>query len=119
MSEYLIRILKDKIVGELPKEKREIYEHVINMEDEIAEEAATAEEFMVLLKSESAYGRAARYFNMTTADLLKTINQIDREIGSLLEMKLNAVRWKDCTELVRSKLKVDRDQKIFFLSIPK
>ncbi|MCP3028664.1 hypothetical protein [Halobacillus sp. A5] len=118
MSDYLIKILTDKIVASLPKEKREIYDYVINIEDKIAEEAGSAEEFMVRLKSESPHKRAANHFDMTLLELLQTINDIDREIAAQLETKIQLVRWKDYTEVVRARIGVPLNQKVFLLSLP-
>ncbi|WP_082235433.1 hypothetical protein [Halobacillus massiliensis] len=119
MNIYLINILTEKIVATLPKEQREIYNYVIKMEDQMAEESVTKEEFMVRLKSESPHERAARHFNMTFYDLLQTVDQIDREIANQLDTKIKSVSWKDYTELARMQMRVPFDQKIFLLTFPR
>ncbi|GGF27715.1 hypothetical protein GCM10010954_28540 [Halobacillus andaensis] len=117
MSDYLIKMLTNKIVASLPKEKREIYAYVINMEDEFAEEADSAEEFMVRLKSESPHKHAAKHFGMTFFELLQTINHIDREIAGQLETRIQLVSWKDYTEVARAKMGIPLHQKVFLLSL--
>lgn len=116
MNEFLIGILKNKIVADLPKAKKEIYNYVIEVEDEIAQKTATAEEFMLRVRNERPHERAAKHFDMSISELLHCVNEIDKEIGNQLEINLNAVTWNDCTELM--KFKVDRQEKLFLLSFP-
>ncbi|WP_101845299.1 hypothetical protein [Halobacillus sp. Marseille-P3879] len=118
LSDYLIKLLTDKIVGTLTKDQKEIYNYVTQMEEDVAEEVTTEQDFLVRLKSDSPHERAARHFDMTFLELINKINRIDEEIARQLETKLDLVRWIDCTELVRSKVNINKNQKVFFLSLP-
>ncbi|MGP4075889.1 hypothetical protein [Halobacillus sp. K22] len=81
MSDYLIKLLTEKIINSFPEEEKVIYNYVIQMEDQIAEEVATPAEFMNRLHVESPHKLAAQAFGMTLFELLQTLKQVDEKIA--------------------------------------
>lgn len=118
MNEYLQKILTENILSTLPEQQKDLYHYVIKMEDDIAEEVDSEEQFMNHLRSVSPHKRAAKHFNMTLFELLNVMKQVEEEISRQLIPMMDAVKWKDCTEIVLSKSQLKENHKVFFVSIP-
>jgi len=118
MNDYLMKLLTDKIINSFPEEEKEIYNYVIQMEDQIAEEVATPAEFMNRLHVDSPHKLAAQAFDLTLFQLLQMLKQVDEKIAHQLEPMLKAVQWKDCTELINERGGDDTNRKLFYVSIP-
>ncbi|MGR9049714.1 hypothetical protein ACQ4XT_13895 [Halobacillus faecis] len=118
MSDYLMKTLTDHIVRTLPQKKREIYNYVIKMEDEIAEEVTSSGEFMDRLKHDSPHKRAAEHFDLTLFELLQMMKEMEEEIACQLASKMDDVKWIDCTDIIRARSNVKENQKIYFVSLP-
>ncbi|MGM0754057.1 MAG: hypothetical protein ACQET6_19275 [Bacillota bacterium] len=102
MNEHLMEIAARDIVKGLPNEKREIYQYVVDLEDELASRSETSEEFMALLVKHSPHQQAASHFNMNFGELMKRMREIEQEINAKLDQKLRNVTWIDYTDTIRS-----------------
>lgn len=118
MKSHLMEILSREAIKSLPLEQREIYEYVVQLEDELAQQAATSEEFMALLVKYSPHRQAAQHFNLTFGQLMMTMHQIEDIINEQLEQKLKNVTWRDLTDTVRTrKGKMGEKVKYFYFSL--
>jgi hypothetical protein len=102
MNEHLMEIVARDIVGGLPKEKRDIYQYVVGLEDELASRAGTSDEFMALLVEHSPHQQAAAHFNMSFGELMNRMRDIEQEINIKLDQKLKHATWIDYTDTIRS-----------------
>ncbi|GGD23047.1 hypothetical protein [Pontibacillus salipaludis] len=117
MSDYLVKQLTDKIVRALPKEKKDIYNYVMRMEDDIEKEVATSAEFLDYLRSEAPHKLAAEHFELTLSELLQIMKDVEIDIDQQLTSMMNEVKWVDCTDFFYSASK--KNQKVFYVSLPK
>jgi hypothetical protein len=102
MNEHLMEIVARDIVEGLPKEKRDIYQYVVDLEDELASRSETSEEFMALLVRHAPHQQAASHFNMSFGELMKRMRDIEQEINTKLDQKLKHATWIDYTDTIRS-----------------
>lgn len=102
MNEHLMEIVARDIVEGLPKEKRDIYQYVVGLEDELASRSETSEELMALLVKHSPHQQAASHFNMSFGELMKRMRDIEQEINAKLDKKLKHATWIDYTDTIRS-----------------
>lgn len=118
MSDYLLNILTDHIISTLPQKQRDLYNYVIKMEDDMAEEVDSAGEFITRLKIESPHKLAADHFELTLFELLQVMKEIEEEVARQLPSKMDAVKFIDCTDSIHADLNVKKDQKLYFVSLP-
>jgi hypothetical protein len=102
MNEHLMEILVRDIVAGIPQHKREVYQYVVGIEDELASQSHTSEHFMSLLVKHTPHKQAASRFNMTYGQLIKLMREIETEIDGQLKMKLKKFEWIDCTDEINS-----------------
>jgi hypothetical protein len=102
MNEHLMEIVAREIVEGLPNKKRDIYQYVIGLEDELASRSETSEEFMALLVKHSPHQQAASHFNMSFGELMKRMRDIEQEVNTKLDKKLKHATWIDYTDTMRS-----------------
>jgi hypothetical protein len=114
MNSHLMEILSREIIKSLPIEQREVYEYVVQLEDQLAQQAETSEEFMALLVKHSPHRQAARHFNLTFGQLMAVMREAENFINQQMERKLKNVTWLDLTEQVNSRKKVVNDKKKYF-----
>jgi hypothetical protein len=118
MNHHLMEILGREIIKSLPAEKREMYEYVVQKEDELAQWATTSEEFLALLVKHAPHRQAARHFNLTFGELMMTMREIEEEINQQLESKLKNVQWVDLTKTVRGRIgNFDENCKFYYFSV--
>lgn len=118
MNSHLMEILSREIIKSLPTEQREVYEYVVHLEDQLAQQAETSEEFMALLIKHSPHRQAARYFNLTFGQLMTLMREAENFINQQLERKLENLTWIDLTEQVLSRKKCAKDNvKYFYFSV--
>lgn len=118
MNSHLMEIISREVIKSLPREQREMYEYVVKLEDELAQQAATAEEFMALLVKHSPHRKAAKQFNLTFGQLIKAMHQIEHTINEQMELKLKSATWKEITELVNERQGLIGDKvKYFYFSL--
>lgn len=118
MNSHLMEILSREIIKSLPIEQREAYEFVVQLEDQLAQQAETSEEFMALLVKHSPHRKAAKHFNLTFGQLMALMREAENFINQQLEKKLEKLTWVDLTEEVNSKNKaVNEKTKYFYFSV--
>lgn len=118
MNSHLMEIISREIVKSLPPKQKEIYEFVVQLEDELAQKASTSEEFMALLVKHSPHRQAAEHFNLSFGQLIMTMHEIEDIINRKLENKLRNVTWVELTDSLRTRKK-DRGNKVkyFYFSL--
>ncbi|WP_282172363.1 hypothetical protein [Cytobacillus firmus] len=114
MNSHLMEIISREIVKSLPPKQKEIYEFVVGLEDELAQEASTTEEFMALLVKHSPHRQAANHFNLSFGKLMMTMHEIEDMITRQLEEKLRNVTWVELTDSVRTKKKRNKVKYFYF-----
>jgi hypothetical protein len=114
MNLHLMEIVSREIVKSLPPKQKEIYEFVVGLEDELAQEASTSEEFMALLVKHSPHRQAANHFNLSFGKLMMTMHEIEDKITRKLEEKLRNVTWVELTDSVRTNKKRNKVKYFYF-----
>lgn len=114
MNTHLMEILSREIIKSLPLEQREVYEYVVRLEDDLAQQAETSDEFMSLLVKHAPHRQAARHFNLTFGQLMTLMREAETFINQQLERKMKNVTWLDFTEEVNSRKKVVNDKIKYF-----
>ncbi|MBT2638580.1 hypothetical protein [Bacillus sp. ISL-39] len=118
MNSHLMEILSRDILQSLPIEQRKVYEYVVHLEDQLAQQAETSEEFMALLVKHSPHRQAARHFNLTFGQLMTLMREAENFINQQLEKKLENLTWLDLTEQVNSRKKIVNDKiKYFYFAV--
>lgn len=69
MNAHMMEILTREAIKSLPPDQKAIYEYVVQLEDELAQQARTSEEFLALLVEHSPHRHAAKHFNMSFGGL--------------------------------------------------
>ncbi|WP_182917197.1 hypothetical protein [Bacillus sp. PK3_68] len=100
MNEKIMEIFARNIVASLPKNKRRLYQFIEGMEDSLAQQSDTKEQFLTLLKEQLPHQQAANRFNMSLDETMKLMHEIEDEINEKLERKLQNYKWIDYTEQV-------------------
>lgn len=95
-----MEIFARNIVASLPRKKRRVYQFIESVEDILAHQSATKEQFLILLKEHSPHHQAANRFHMTIDETLKLMHEIEDEINKKLEIKIEKYKWIDYTEKV-------------------
>jgi hypothetical protein len=112
MNGYLMEILYRDIVKSLPQLKKDMYQYVVQREDELAGQASTSDEFMSLLIRHAPHKQAADHFHLSFGQFMAEMRGIEKEIDRQLARKLKQVKWIDCSYLSDS-----LDVKYFYFSI--
>lgn len=100
MNEKLMEIFARNIVASLPTEKRRVYQFIESIEDRLAQQSETKEQFLNLLRELSPHRQAAKRFNMSIVETVKLMHEIENEINKKLEIKREKYKWIDFTEKV-------------------
>lgn len=103
MNDRLIEILLKNIVADLPEEKRQLYEYMVQFEDELAQQSETTEQFLSLLVQVTPHQKAAKHFNRSYGETMKLMQEIENEIDMKLRLKMKSKKWINCTDIVRKK----------------
>ncbi|RIW29010.1 hypothetical protein D3H55_20010 [Bacillus salacetis] len=111
MNEHLMEMMARDIVAALPSQKRDVYQYVVGIEDELASQSQTTEQFMSLLAKHTPHKQAASHFNMTYGQLMKIMREIETEIDLQLKRKIKKVEWVDCSD----QFKLDSHKEMSFL----
>ncbi|MCC5801669.1 hypothetical protein [Rossellomorea vietnamensis] len=117
MNENLMEILTREIVNSLPREEREMYQYVIRMEDELAQQAATSEEFMSLLIQNAPHQQAANHFQLTYGQFMVKMRGIEKDIHEQLDMVIDQVQWFDYTNMMRKEAAAPKNMKFFYFDM--
>lgn len=117
MNEKLMEIFARNIVAALPRKKRRVYQFIESVEDRLAQQSETKEQFLNLLKEHSPHLQAAQRFNMSIDETLKLMHEIEDEINNKLEIKLERYKWIDYTEKMNDLNGKTNSNKKYFLFI--
>lgn len=117
MNRHLMEILTREIVNSLPKGKREMYQYVVRIEDELAQEVGTSEEFMGLLIKNAPHRQAAEHFHLSFGQFMVNMREIEKEIQQRLDAQLDQVKWFDCTNLMRQQRSAAENMKYYYFNI--
>ncbi|MFP7734713.1 hypothetical protein ACLHDF_15130 [Priestia aryabhattai] len=97
MNEKMMEFFVRGIIASLPINKRMLYQFIEGVEDHLAQEAETKEQFLILLKEQSPHHQAANRFGMTIFETVTLMHEIEGEINEKLERKLDSYKWVDYT----------------------
>ncbi|WP_078412125.1 hypothetical protein [Priestia abyssalis] len=100
MNEKMMEIFARNIVASLPRNKRKLYQFIEGIEDSLAQQSETKEQFLILLKEQLPYDQAASCFNMSLDETVRLMHEIEDEINEKLERKIKNYKWIDYTEQV-------------------
>jgi exonuclease VII large subunit len=100
MNEKMMEIFARNIVFSLPRNKRKLYQFIEGIEDSLAQQSETKEQFLTLLKEQLPHLQAANRFNMSLDEIVKLMHEIEDEINEKLESKIKNYKWIDYTEQV-------------------
>lgn len=117
MNEHLMEILARDIVAALPSYKREVYQYVVGVEDELASQSNTSEQFMSLLVKHAPHKQAAARFNMTYGQLMVLMREIESEIDEKLKQKEAKAKWIDYTDKLQGNTAASKEKSMKFLFI--
>ncbi|WP_034301954.1 hypothetical protein [Bacillus cihuensis] len=101
MNEILMEFLLRDIVSHLPDEKREIYQYIVNEEDQLAQQAENAEHLLQLFVKHAPHRTAAKHFRLEYGQMIKLMHEIEREINEKLEERCAKVKWIDMTDKIK------------------
>jgi hypothetical protein len=118
MNPHMMEILAREVIQSLPPDQKAIYKYVVQLEDELAQQVTTSDEFMALLVKHSPHRQAAKHFNMTFGQILMTMHRIEDTISEQLEKKTKNAIWIDVTEKVNAQNKNEK-VKYFYFSFDK
>ncbi|WP_176550994.1 hypothetical protein [Bacillus sp. AFS040349] len=115
MNDKMMELFAKSIIASLPSKKRKLYQFIEGVEDSLAQQSNSKEQFLTLLKEQSPHHQAAKRFHLTIDETLKLMHQIEDEINSKLEEKMNRYKWIDYTRQFNTNN--ERDKKYYlFLS---
>lgn len=97
MNARIVEFLFRSEVAKLSDDKREFYQFIVNIEDNLAEKAEDAEEFYQLLLKYSPVNLAASRFNLSYDKVVQRIEAIDAELHEKIEARCQRVEWIDYT----------------------
>lgn len=117
MNEALLKILTREIVNSLSVERRQIYQFIIHLEDELAEQAETSDHFLSLLVKHAPHEQASNYFNRSPGDIIKVMKEIEQEIGEKLQLKVKKAKWIDYTEIITKKERKKSGKSLHYLFV--
>ncbi|MBT2583242.1 hypothetical protein [Planococcus sp. ISL-109] len=98
MNDGMIAYLLKSEVARLTDEQRQLYRFITGLEDALAEQADTAEEFRSLLTIHSPFEQAAYRFNRSFAEVSKMMQKIESELGDKIEARCERAKWLDYTD---------------------
>ncbi|MRX73256.1 hypothetical protein GJU40_14000 [Bacillus lacus] len=93
MNQHKQDYLLKTAVNKLPEAQKKLYQYVVELENELAEAAETADQFMNLLVKHSPHGQAAITFNMTFQEVYEEMENIERCLALELQNMKNHAKW--------------------------
>ncbi|MGD6843975.1 hypothetical protein ACQCVH_15800 [Bacillus infantis] len=109
MNERLVDIMIREIVSGLPHEDRDLYRYVTDIEDRLAQQSETSDQFMSLLVKHSPHKQAAEKFSLSVTETYQRMQMIEREINKLVEERRTRMKWVDFTD----RLDADGQRQLF------
>ncbi|PLR68490.1 hypothetical protein [Bacillus sp. UMB0893] len=117
MNEHLMNIFTREIISRLPRTKKNVYQFIEGMEDQLASQCETKEQFLTLLAEKSPYQQAADRFHMSLQEMHELMKAIEDEINNRLDLKIKKHRWIDYTDKVLKNQEASNQNKKFFLFV--
>ncbi|USK32428.1 hypothetical protein LIT25_17720 [Bacillus sp. F19] len=116
MNEKLMNVLTRSIIAGLPPKKKNLYQYIESLEDRLASQCETKEQFLNLLIQRSPFQQAAVHFCMTVDETYRLMKQIENEINRELDKKIDKHRGIDYTEKVmKNQGNTHQDKKYYLL----
>ncbi|MCI2256418.1 hypothetical protein L2D08_18920 [Domibacillus sp. PGB-M46] len=115
MNELLAGMLLKGLVRSLPEEKRTLCEYILNIEDTLAQQAATPEHFISLLIEHAPHKQAAAHFGCSYGEILKRMREIEEELDHQLHTRLSKAKWMNCTCATRRKKEETNNKTALYL----
>jgi predicted translin family RNA/ssDNA-binding protein len=116
MNEKMMEVFVRNIVASLPRNRRKLYQFIEGIEDSLAQQSDTREEFLSLLREHSPHHQAADRFHMSIEETVRFMHDIEDEISEKLENKLKNYKWIDFTEqLYGNQVEKNRSVQYFFV----
>ncbi|WP_078549807.1 hypothetical protein [Litchfieldia alkalitelluris] len=117
MNEKMINIFIEDIVTSLPWNRRKLYQFIVSIEDCLAKQSETKEQFLELLREHSPHHQAAKQFNISIETTLRVMQDIEDEISEKLEKRLNNYKWIDVTEHINgTQISTNQNIQYFFIT---
>lgn len=116
MNDGMIAYLLKSEVAKLGEEQRQLYRFIIELEDALAEQADTVEEFRRLLVLHSPFEQAAYRFNRSLKEIATMMQQIEAELGDKIEARRERAKWLDYTERFAGEAGQEDKQLFLFIS---
>lgn len=116
MNDGMIAYLLKSEVAKLGEEQRQLYRFIIELEDALAEQAATVEEFRHLLVLHSPFEQAAYRFNRSFKEISAMMQQIEAELGDKIEARRERAKWLDYTDRFAGEVGQEDKQVFLFIS---
>lgn len=98
MNDGMIAYLLKCEVARLTEDQRQLYRFITDLEDALAEQADTVEEFRRLLALHSPFEQAAYRFNCSFAEVSEAMKKIEAELGDKIEARCERAKWLDYTD---------------------
>lgn len=117
MNEHLAEILIKEIVASLPIERRQLYQYIVRLEDELAQQAKTSDHFLSLLAEHAPHEQASTHFNRSYGETIKLMKEIEQEIDEKLQLKMKKAKWIDCTDILSQKRKAASNKTALYLFV--
>ncbi|ALS75732.1 hypothetical protein AUC31_11225 [Planococcus rifietoensis] len=116
MNDGMIAYLLKSEVAKLGEEQRQLYRFIIELEDALAEQADTVEEFRRLLVLHSPFEQAAYCFNRSLKEIATMMQQIEAELGDKIEARRERAKWLDYTDRFAGEAGQEDKQLFLFIS---
>ncbi|WP_078380011.1 hypothetical protein [Sutcliffiella halmapala] len=117
MNENVVNFFTRKIIANLPTNKKIVYQYILRIEDQLAEECDTKEQFLSQLLEKSYYQQAANHFQMSIDEIFSMLKEIEQEISIRLDYVLVLYKWMDYTNQVEDYMEQLMDNKRYFLVV--
>ncbi|MCM3584906.1 hypothetical protein M3182_03995 [Mesobacillus maritimus] len=98
----LIEFLHRSAISNLPDQKREIYQFIVKMENQLEEISLNETQFMSYMIDNSPFKAAAEYFSVDIFFIKKVMDEAQAEIDRIMNKRCNRLKWVDCTDRMKS-----------------
>lgn len=98
MNDGMMAYLLKCEVAKLSEDKKQLYRFITDLEDALAEQADTVEEFRGLLTVHSPFEQAAARFNRSFAEISAKMQAIEAELARNMQARCERAKWLDYTD---------------------
>lgn len=103
MNPILIEFFHRYAVSNLSEKKREIYQFVESIENQMEVISENEREFIQLMSEYSPYKAAADHFSLDILYIKNVMDEAQAEIDRVIHERCHRMKWIDCTEMMRNK----------------